>query len=156
MAEARGEPRQARLVGQPLRARRGESGGDQIERLVPRHRHEAGILVAALLRVRALHRLQHAVRVVGLLHQPVSLHAHAPARRMHVLGGEVRLDFGRDAVDDFHRHEVRAGDAVIAVARDFGDRLRLGGKRHGVPHLNECVAGANTRCGARRVQTRSM
>ena len=80
-AEAHREPRIARLVGEAGGADRVELAGDEIERLVPRDRHEAGVLVAPLLRVGALHRRQHPVRVVRLLHQPVRLDAHLAAAR---------------------------------------------------------------------------
>ncbi len=116
-AEAHGEARIAGFVGQPARAELVELGGDDVERLVPRDRHEARILVAALLRVGALHRRRDPVRVVGLLHQAVGLDADLAAAGMHVGRAEVRLDLGGDAVDDLHRQQVRSGDALVAVRR---------------------------------------
>ena len=55
--------------------------------------------------------------VVGLLHEAVGLDAGAAARRMHVLGVEIRLDLGGDAVLDLDLHEVGTGDAIVAEGR---------------------------------------
>ena len=140
MAEAGRHARQAGVVDEALLAHRGEAGGDGIERLVPGDRYEARILVAPLLRVGALHRLQDAVRVVGLLHQAVRLHAYAAARGMHVGGGEVGFDLGGHAVDHLDGHEVGAGDAVVAVARNLAFVAGGGGGHRGL--LAQCM-----RCG---------
>src|SRR5262245_21994215 len=130
-AEARGETREARFVGQPLGADLAQLAGDDVERLVPRYGHEPRILIAALLRVGALHRLAHPVRVVGLLDQPVGLDADPPAARVAVRDVVVGLDPGRDAVLDFDLHQVGPSDALVAIDRDLFAILDLWG--HATP-----------------------
>ena len=82
-AEARGEARVAFLVAHPLGLDIVQLGGHDTERLVPRDLHEARVVLLALFRVGALQRPGDAVRVVGLLHEAVGLHADAPARGVH-------------------------------------------------------------------------
>jgi len=117
VSEADGKARQAGFVdlafcGDGVEARR-----DDVERLVPCDRDEARILLHALLRIRPLHRRQNAVGIVGLLHEPVGFYAGTPARGMHMLGVEVRFDFGGDSIFDLHLEKVGAGDAIVAERR---------------------------------------
>ena len=116
-SEAHREPREARLVHEPLGADGAHVPGDRVEGLVPAHRHEPRILAAALARVGALHGLADAVRVVGLLDEAVGLDAHAAAARVAIARIEVGTDPRRDPVLDLDLHEVRAGDALVAVDR---------------------------------------
>ena len=119
--QAHREPRIARCVGQAGGADFVELRSHEIECLVPRNGHEARILVATLLRVAAPHRRQHAVRVVGLLHQPVRLHADLAAARMHIGRAEIRLHLGGHTVDDFDGEQIGPGNALVAVRRDAQD-----------------------------------
>ena len=114
-AEAHREPRKSGLVDEPPGADVEHAGGNRVERLVPADRHEAGVLAAALARIGALHGLAHAVRVVGLLDEAVGLDAHPPAAGVVVARVEVRADPGRDPVLDLDLHQIRAGDALVAV-----------------------------------------
>ena len=116
-SEAHREPREARLVHEPLGADGAHVPGDRVEGLVPAHRHEPRVLAAALARVGALHGLADAVRVVGLLDEAVGLDAHAAAARVVIARIEVGTDPRRDPVLDLDLHEVRAGDALVAVDR---------------------------------------
>ena len=117
-AEGEGEARIAGVVAQALCADRVEPVGDDVERFLPRDRHEAGILVPALARVGPLHRLRDAVRVVGFLDQPVGLDADPPAGRM--LGDvEIRFDPQRHAVPHLDLHQVGARGALVAVDRNL-------------------------------------
>src|SRR5690606_25358271 len=111
------EARKARLVPESARADVAQLGADDVERLVPRDRHEARILVPALLRVGALHRLLDAVGIVGLLDQAVGLDAHAPAARMLAANVVVALDAQGDAILDLDLHQVGSGHALVAVDR---------------------------------------
>ena len=142
-AEAYCETRITRFVGQAGGAHRVELAGDEIERLVPRDRHETGILGAPFLRIAALHRRQHAVRVVRLLHQPVRLHAHLAATRVNFGGAEVRLDLGRHAIDDLDRQQVGPRDALVAVRRHVLGDTRGNGRLH---HVLERVSGNRELC----------
>ena len=139
-AEARGHARVAGFVEQALGAHRLEPVGDQRQRLVPGDRDEARILVAALVRVGALHRRSDAVRVVGLLHQPVGLDADLAAARMDVGGAEIGLDLGRDAVDDLDGQQVGPGDALVAVRRDARGAGRSWRRRDQTPALAALAA----------------
>ena len=121
-AEARGNARVAGLVEQPLRAHLAEPRRHEVERLLPRDRDEARVVVAALARVGALQRASEAVRVVGLLHEAVGLDAALAAARVDRGGGEVRLDLGRHAVAHLHRQQVGARHALVAVLRNVADR----------------------------------
>ena len=117
-AEARGQSRETTLVEQNLRARGFQFLGDQIERLVPGDAHEARILVAALLRVGPLHRIEDAVRAIRLLHQPKRLDAGLAPAGMNRGGFEIRIDLGRNPVLDTHGQQVRPGYTLVAIGRD--------------------------------------
>ena len=119
-AEARRDLRIPGLVQQPCRANRIQFCADRIERLFPGDWHEPGVFVAPLARIGALHRLQHTVRVVQLLHEAVRLDADFSATRMDLGGAEIRLDLGRDAVAHLHGQQVGPCDALVAVCRDAG------------------------------------
>src|SRR3972149_5876017 len=121
-AEARGDARVARLVGEAGRSRRVELGRDQIERLVPRYSHEARILRATLLRVGPLHRIEDAVRMIGLLHETIGFDAALAASRMNFGGIEIRRDLGGDTILDAHLEQVGTRHALIAIG---GDRAFL-------------------------------
>ncbi len=128
-AEARREPRKTALVGEARRARGLHLVGDEIERLVPGDAHKTRILVPALFRVGALHRIEHAVRAVGLLHQPEGLDAGLAAAGMDRRGFEIRIDLGGDPVLDAHGQQVRPRYALVAIGRD-GAFLRWLASRH--------------------------
>ena len=123
--ETDGDTRQAGLIDQALGAHSIELFSNKAECLVPGDRYEARILVAALLRIGALHRRQDAVRVVGLLHQAVSLDANLALGRMHVLRREIRFDLGGHAIDHLDGHEIRTRNAVVAISRNVFHGLRL-------------------------------
>jgi hypothetical protein len=114
-AEARSHARITRFVGKALGTQRIQARGDQLECLVPGDGHETRILVAPLLRIAALHRRQHAVRVVRLLHQAERFHAHLAAAGMHARRAEIRLDLGGHAVDDLDGEQIGPGNALVAV-----------------------------------------
>src|SRR5690606_32465520 len=67
------EAREAVLVLQAGGADLAQLLPDDVERLFPRDRHEARILVPPLLGVGPLHRALDAVRIVGLLDQAIGL-----------------------------------------------------------------------------------
>src|ERR1700690_4236839 len=90
-AEARGEPWKSAGVRGAGRARGLHLVGDQIERFIPGYAHEARVLVAALLRVGALHRIEDAVRAVRFLHQPERLDAGLAAAGMNRGGFKIRV-----------------------------------------------------------------
>ena len=98
-----------------------------VERFIPRDTNEGGILVAALLGVGPLHRMEDAVRIVGFLHQPERLDAHLAAGRMNLRGCKVGRDLGCRAVLDSHREQVGAGDALVAIGRDVAGAWSRGG-----------------------------
>src|SRR5674476_306986 len=120
-------------------AHRVELGADQLVGLVPGDWHKAGILVASFLRVAALHRCQHPMRVVGLLYQAVGLDADLAATRVDGGRAEVGLDLSGYALFHFHREQVRPGDALVTVGRDLahvqGFRLHLSAMK---VHLAHC------------------
>ena len=97
-----------------------EPRGDQVQGLVPAYRLPARVHVLALLGVGALHGLLDAVRVVGLLDEPVGLDADAPAGGMDVGRRVVGLDLGGVAVVvDLDGEQVGAGHALVAVDRNL-------------------------------------
>ena len=121
-AEAGRQARVALFVQQPFGPCLVQFGADGVQRLVPADRHELRIVVAPLLGIGALHRLQHPVRVVGLLHQAIRLDAAFAAARMHFRRAEIRLDLGCYAVLDLDREQVGARYALVAVLGDFAHR----------------------------------
>ena len=106
MPEGRGDAGQAVLVKQAALPDAPQPRRDGVQRLVPRDRHETRVLIAALLGVGALHRRQHAMGVVGLLHEAQSLDADAPHARMYLFSGVIGIDAGGDAVLNPHGHEI--------------------------------------------------
>ena len=76
------------------------------------------------------------MRVIGLLHQTVSLDANLATARMNVGRTEVGLNLGRDTVLHLDREQIRAGDALIAVSRNDADTL--GFNAHGNPRRWQC------------------
>src|SRR3974377_857399 len=116
--EACGKAREAAFVKQPLGARRFHFIRNKLERLVPGDAHETRILVASLLRIRALHRIKHAVRSVGLLHETEGLDASLAGARMHRGSLEIWIYFGGHAVLDANSQQVRPRYALVAVGRD--------------------------------------
>ena len=117
-AKAGGKPRKTARVGQAGRARGLELVGDQIERLVPGDAHKARVLVPPLLRVGPFHRIKHAIRAVGLLHQPKGFDAGLAAAGMNCGGGKIRVDLGRHPVLDAHGQQVRPCYALVAIGRN--------------------------------------
>ena len=114
-AEGRRNAREARIVAQPLSLHVAKLVGNRIQRLIPRDGNEAGVLISPFLRVRALHRLAHAVRIVGFLHQPVGLDAGRAAAGMFFADIEIRLDADGDVVLDLDLDQVRAGRALETI-----------------------------------------
>ena len=141
-AEAGGEPGQPLLVDDAVLADLAHLRGHDVERLVPGNPDESRVLVPPLPRVGPLHRLGDAVRVVGLLDQPVGLDADPPAAGMPVGDVVVGLDPGGDAVLDLDLEQVRAGDALVTVDRDL---LLLGDLRHVSPRPSFRGCAAPTR-----------
>ena len=115
--EAHREPREPRLVHEPPGADLEHLRRNRAQGLVPAHRDEPGVLATALARVGAPHGLTDAVGVVGLLDEAVGLDAHPPAPRVAVARVEVGADPGRDPVLDLDLHQIRTGDALVAVDR---------------------------------------
>ena len=112
--EGDGQPRVAVLVHEAALADGPELAGQGVERLVPRDRLPARVLVLALARVGPLHRTLHAVRVVELLHEAVRAHARPAAGGM--LGdAEVGLDLDGHAVLDDNVEERRSRWASCGV-----------------------------------------
>src|SRR5262245_11842819 len=116
-AEACGHAGIAGLVDETALARAVELVGNQIERLIPGNRDEARVLGTALPGICALHRLEDAVRIVELLHEAIGLDVYSAAGGVNLCRSKIRRDLGCDPVLDAHLHEVRTGDALIAVAR---------------------------------------
>ena len=115
-AEARGEPREAGVIEHARRARGLQPVRHEIERLVPRDANESGVVLAAFVRVRAFHRIEHAVRRIGLLQEAERLHAHLAAGRVDLRRFEIRHDLGGDAVIDADLQQVGTGDTLVAVS----------------------------------------
>ena len=91
---------------------------DQVQGLVPAYRLPARVHVLALLGVGALHGVFDAVRIVGLLDEPVGLDADAAAGRMDVGRRVIGFNLGSAAVlVDFNGEQVGAGHALVAVDR---------------------------------------
>ena len=123
MAERGRQARDSGFIEHALGTRGLQLVGQHVQCLVPGNRHEAGILVAPLLRIGPLHRRQDPIRVVGLLHQAVGLDANPALGRMHVLRREIRFHLGRHAIDHLDGHEIGTGNAVVAIGRDVLDGL---------------------------------
>src|SRR5664279_4374355 len=130
-AETCGEPRKTAGVSRPRRARGLHLVGDQIERFIPGYAHEARILVAALFRVGALHRIEDAVRAVGFLHQPERLDAGLAPAGMNRGGFKIRIDLRCNAVLDAHGQQVRPRYTLVAIGRNDAFLRRLA-SRHNV------------------------
>ena len=92
---------------------------DGVQRLVPGNRHEPRVMFAALLRVGAFHRALDAVRIIGLLDQPIGFHATPPAAGMLFLDIVVGGDSRRDAVLDLDIHQIGPRDALVAEDRNL-------------------------------------
>src|SRR6202162_4403418 len=124
-AEACGESRKTTGVGRAGRARGFHLVGNQIERFVPGDTNETWVLVAALLWVGPLHRIEHAVRAVRFLHQPERLDAGLAAAGMDGGSFKIRVDLGGDPVLDADGQQVRPRYALVAIGRNDAFLRRL-------------------------------
>jgi len=118
VSETDGESRVAVLVGQPAFAHLVQPRGDEIERFVPRDRHETRVLVDPLARIGATHRREDAIRAVRLLDQPVGLHAGTAVGGVDPGSVVIRCDRRRNAVAHLDAQQVGTGYAVVAVGVD--------------------------------------
>ena len=114
-AEARREARKPFFVAQAAGADIAHFLGHRVERFVPGDRRETGVLAPALFGVGALHGLAHPVRVIGLLDQPIGLHADPTGAGVFVDQRIVGIDPRRDAVLDLDIQQIGPGDALVAV-----------------------------------------
>ena len=113
--------------------------GQRADRLVPRDRDKARILVAALARVGPLERLTDAVGVIDLLQREVRARADLAERG---LGVGVAAQMHRAPVHHLDLHRAPRGAALAGGGFPFADllrrRLRLGRRELGQRGDGEC------------------
>ena len=78
VAEGSGGTGQPLFIDQPFGANREHLIREHLQRFIPRDRDKARVFLSAFFGVGAFHRLEDAVRVIGLLNQPVRLDTGAP------------------------------------------------------------------------------
>src|SRR3990172_3909661 len=116
-ARGEGEPRITGFIQQTAGADSLELLRDEVEGLVPGDRHEAGVMLAPLLRIGPLHGLLHAMGIVGLLDQPVGLDADTPSGRVGRRARVIRFDARGDVILHLHPQKIGSSHALVAVHR---------------------------------------